>query len=49
MATHDTSLTRGNLGCFEGDSWIGNDMHMTSYLSIYISLSLKFKLLLLLI
>ena len=46
MATHDTSLTRGNLGCFEGDGWIRNDLHMTSYPSICISLSLKIKLLL---
>ncbi|RVW98104.1 hypothetical protein CK203_029078 [Vitis vinifera] len=34
VAMHDTSLTRGNLGCFEGNGWIGNDVHMTSYHSI---------------
>ena len=45
MAMHDTSLTRGNLGCFEGNGWIGNDVHMTSYHSICISLSLKIKVL----
>ncbi|RVW21583.1 hypothetical protein CK203_109442 [Vitis vinifera] len=25
VAMHDTSLTRGNLGCFEGNGWIRND------------------------
>ena len=43
---HDTNLTRNNLGWFERDGWIRNDMHMTSYPSICISLSLKIKLLL---
>ncbi|KAL6348564.1 hypothetical protein AAG906_016074 [Vitis piasezkii] len=45
VAMHDTSLTGGNLGCFEGDGRIGNGVHMTSYPSICISLSLKIKIL----
>ncbi|RVW15074.1 hypothetical protein CK203_084857 [Vitis vinifera] len=26
VSMHDTILTRGNLGCFEGNGWIGNDV-----------------------
>ena len=36
MSMHDTILTRGNLGYFEGDGWIENDVHMTSYPSLCI-------------
>ncbi|RVW14300.1 hypothetical protein CK203_095403 [Vitis vinifera] len=45
VAMHDTSLTRVNLGYFEGDGWIGNNVHMTSYPSLCIILSLKIKVL----
>eukprot|EP00261_Vitis_vinifera_P040977 XP_019082220.1 PREDICTED: uncharacterized protein LOC109124366 isoform X1 [Vitis vinifera] len=43
VSMHDTILTRGNLGCFEGNGWIGNDVHITSYPSLCIILSLKMK------
>ncbi|RVW35722.1 hypothetical protein CK203_093610 [Vitis vinifera] len=26
VSMHDTILTRGNLGCFQGNGWIGNDV-----------------------
>ena len=45
VSMHDTILTRGNLGYFEGDGWIENDVHMTSYPSLCIILSLKIKVL----
>ncbi|RVW95664.1 hypothetical protein CK203_031605 [Vitis vinifera] len=28
VSMHDTILTRGNLGCFEGNGWIGNDVFL---------------------
>ncbi|RVW67746.1 hypothetical protein CK203_065492 [Vitis vinifera] len=38
VSMHDTILTRGNLGCFQGNGWIGNDVHIISYPSLCIIL-----------
>ena len=31
VSMHDTSLTRGNLASFQGDSWIGNDVNISIF------------------